>query len=72
MEKPCTASWAAVCFQTWYIMRNLLESKHHDLQDKIFDVILNKGEGTIVPFEGFDKDRFDRLIRQHPKIVMKH
>ncbi len=59
-------------FQTWYIMRNLLESKHHDLQDKIYEVILNKGEGTIVPFAGFDKDRFDRLIRQHPKIVMKH
>ncbi len=59
-------------FQTWYIMRNLLESRHHDLQDKIFDVILNRGEGTIVPFEGFDKQRFDGLIREHPKIVMKH
>lgn len=59
-------------FQTWYIMRNLLESKHHDLQDKIYDVILNRGEGTLMPFDAFDKKKFDRLIQEHPKIVMKH
>ena len=59
-------------FQTWHIMRNLLESKHHDLQDKIYEVILNRGEGTLVPFHEFDRDRFGQLIRQHPKIVLKY
>lgn len=59
-------------FQTWYIMSNLLKSKVHKLQDKIYEVILNKGQGTIVPFHAFDRDGFDRIIRQHPKIILKY
>ena len=31
-------------FQTWYIVRNLLMSTKHPLQEKIYEVILNKGE----------------------------
>ena len=58
-------------FQTWYIMSNLLKSKVHKLQDKIYEIILNKGQGTIVPFHEFDRDGFDRAIRQHPKIILK-
>ena len=58
-------------FQTWYIMSNLLTSKVHKLQDKIYEIILNKGQGTVVPFHGFDRDGFDKAIRQHPKIILK-
>ncbi|MCH7623313.1 MAG: zinc-binding dehydrogenase, partial [Nitrospinae bacterium] len=58
-------------FQTWYIMSNLLKSKVHKLQDKIYEIILNKGQGTVVPFHGFDCDGFDKAIRQHPKIILK-
>ena len=58
-------------FQTWYIMSNLLQAKSHQLQDKIYDVILNRGQGTIVPFDKFDRDVFNRIVQQHPKVIFK-
>lgn len=59
-------------FQTWFTMSNLLMSKGHDLQDKIYDVILNKGEGTIFPFHEFDREQFEQAIQSHPKIIFKY
>lgn len=59
-------------FQTWYILSNLLKSKGHDLQDKIYDVILNKGEGTVIPFHSFDKDTFEKSIQKYPKIIFNY
>ena len=59
-------------FQTWYIMSNLLKSKAHKLQDKIYEVILNRGQGTIVSFDKFDPDVFGQTIQQHPKVIMKY
>ncbi len=59
-------------FQTWFIMSNLLQSKGHDLQDKIYDVILNKGEGTLFPFKNFEKKAFEKAFQKHPKIILKY
>jgi threonine 3-dehydrogenase len=59
-------------FQTWYIMNNLLKSKSHNLQDNIYEVILNRGQGTIVPFDKFDREVFGRVIQQHPKVILKY
>lgn len=59
-------------FQTWYITSNLLMSRGHSLQDKIYDVILNRGQGTVVPFKTFDKTQFEKAITSHPKIVLKY
>jgi len=59
-------------FQTWFTMSNLLMSKGHDLQDKIWEVILNKGEDTLFPFKDFDPDTFEQAIKTHPKIVLKY
>ncbi len=58
-------------FQTWFVLSNLLKSKGHNLQEKIFDVILNKGEGTIFPFHEFDAQQFEKAITEHPKIILK-
>ena len=59
-------------FQTWYILSNLLQSKGHDLQEKIYEVILNRGEGTLFPFREFDPERFEAAITAHPKIILKY
>lgn len=59
-------------FQTWFIMSNLLQSKGHDFQDKIYDVILNKGEGTLFPFNEFKKETFEQAFQNHPKIILKY
>jgi len=59
-------------FQTWYTTSNLLTSSGHNLQDKIYDIILNKGEGTVFPFHQFDRGSFEKAIQEHPKIVFKY
>ncbi|NIP99762.1 MAG: zinc-binding dehydrogenase [Nitrospinaceae bacterium] len=59
-------------FQTWYIVNNLLTSQGHDLQDKIWEVILNKGEGTIFPFHPFDREPFEQAIQTNPKSILKY
>ena len=59
-------------FQTWYIVNNLLTSKGHGLQDKIWEVILNKGEGTVFPFHEFDRDTFEEAIKNNPKTILKY
>ena len=59
-------------FQTWYILSNLLKSKSHNLQDKIYEVILNRGQGTIVSFDKFDRGEFSQTIQQHPKVILKY
>jgi threonine 3-dehydrogenase len=58
-------------FQTWYVTKGLLESKTNGIQEKIHDVILKGGEGTIVPIASFEKDSFERTISAHPKVLLK-
>jgi len=59
-------------FQTWYILSNLLMARGNLLQDKIYDVILNKGKNTIYPFKDFNKTTLEKAITSHPKIVLKY
>ncbi len=59
-------------FQTWFTMSNLLMSKGHDLQDKIYDVILNKGKDTLFDFTAFEPETFEKAIQSHPKIILKY
>ena len=59
-------------FQTWYILSNLLMARGNSLQDKIYDVILNKGINTIYPFKDFNKTTLEEAITSHPKIVLKY
>lgn len=59
-------------WETWHLGRNLLESRRSDLQDKIWDVILRRGEGTVTSFADFDPASFEAMITKHPKILFKH
>ncbi|HME92430.1 MAG TPA: zinc-binding dehydrogenase [Myxococcaceae bacterium] len=58
-------------FETWHITRNLLESRDPNLHDLIWNVMLNRGEGTIERFAEFDRDRFEKQINTHPKVLLK-
>ncbi|QPJ61596.1 MAG: alcohol dehydrogenase catalytic domain-containing protein [Candidatus Nitronauta litoralis] len=59
-------------FQTWFILSNLLKSREHHLQEKIFNIILNKGKETIIPFHSFERTAFEKAIQKHPKIIFKY
>lgn len=58
-------------FRTWFMTRNLLEAEHNGIQQKIYEVILNRGEGTVVPVEDFNVQDFERAILNHPKVLIK-
>ncbi len=58
-------------FETWHITRNLLESRDPNIHDLIWEVILKRGEGTIVPFSEYDPPRFEEKIRANPKVLLR-
>ena len=53
-------------FGTWEITRNLLETESNGIQQAVWDVILNRGEGTMVDIEDWAADTFEEAIRTHP------
>ncbi len=58
-------------FSTWDMTRNLLENRNNGIQDAVWDVILNRGEDTIVTIDDWEKQRFENRIRCHPKVVIR-
>ena len=58
-------------FKTWELTRNLLENRSNGIQDAIYDVILNGGQDTLVDFDTWQRDDFERRIKAHPKVVLR-
>jgi threonine 3-dehydrogenase len=58
-------------FDTWEITRALLEDQTNGIQDAIYEIILAKGEGSIVHIEEWEKESFEEVIRQHPKPIIQ-
>jgi len=54
-------------FQTW----RMLSDKTNGIQEKIWSIMLNKGNDTILPFESYTKERFEKKMAKHPKILIK-
>ena len=59
-------------FETWHITRHLLESRDPNIHDLIWEVILNRGEGTVVDFCDYDPASFQASISSHPKMVIRY
>lgn len=58
-------------FATWETTRALLEQKENGIHDKLRDVILNGGMGSILPFTEYTKERFEDMMQSHPKILLQ-
>jgi threonine 3-dehydrogenase len=57
-------------FETWQIAQRVLSDKTNGIQSKIWDVILNRGSGTIVPFKDYTPDSFESALNNHPKLLL--
>lgn len=57
-------------WQTWETTRDLLEDRSNEIQEKIFDIILNKGDDTIMPIGAYTKEVFETKMMMHPKILI--
>jgi len=58
-------------FATWQTTERVLADKSNGIQDKIWDIILKKGKGTVVSFADYDKDAFEKALNEHPKMMFK-
>ncbi len=56
-------------FQTWQIAQNILADRTNGVADKIWEIILKKGEGTIINFSEFKKEDFEKAMKNNPKVI---
>lgn len=58
-------------FKTWQISQRMLSDKSNGIQDAIWNVMLKKGEGTILDFHAFSPEGFEKAMEGNPKVVFK-
>ena len=58
-------------FGTWEMTRALLENPTNGIQDAVWEVILNAGNGTRVHIDDWEPDHFEAMIRTHPKVLIE-
>jgi len=58
-------------FRTWQIAQRILNDKTNGIQDAIWNVILKKGKGTIIPFKDFTPESFEKAMNENPKIIFE-
>ncbi|MEK7107066.1 MAG: zinc-binding dehydrogenase [Patescibacteria group bacterium] len=58
-------------FRTWQIAQRVLSDKTNGVQDAIWNVILKKGKGTILDFNKFTPESFEKAMNENPKIIFK-
>lgn len=58
-------------FSTWQVAQRVLSDKSNGVQDKIWNIIMKKSKGTIIPFSDYDNDSFEKAMNEHPKVIFK-
>lgn len=58
-------------WETWETTRSLMENHANQVQDKLFNVILNQGKDTILPISEFSKEKFEEMMAKHPKFLIQ-
>lgn len=58
-------------FQTWEMTRALLENQMAGIQEAVWDVLLNRGDGTLVDIEDWERGAFEAMIKKNPKVLIR-
>ncbi len=58
-------------WQTWDITKSLMENVSNGVQEKLFNVILDRGHGTILPIADYTKEKFEEMMVKHPKFLLQ-
>jgi threonine 3-dehydrogenase len=58
-------------FRTWTLTQRLLEDRANGIQSKIVDLVLHGGRDTVLDIADFEPQRFETLMRDHPKILVR-
>jgi len=58
-------------FETWELGDKILSDRSNGVQEKMWKVILKEGKGTIIPFEKYSQEEFEKAMQENPKIIFK-
>jgi threonine 3-dehydrogenase len=58
-------------WETWETTRRLMEDVSNGVQEKLFNVILDRGNGTILPIQEYNKEKFEEMMAKHPKFLIQ-
>ncbi len=58
-------------WQTWETTKMLLEKKENDIQEKLWSVLLNNGDGSILPIADYSVEKFEKMMQENPKFLIK-
>ena len=58
-------------FRTWQTSQRMLSDKTNGIQEKIWSIMLKEGNDTILPFDSYTKEMFEKKMARHPKILIK-
>ncbi len=56
---------------TWEITKKLFEDKSNQVAEKLWTVLLNNGKGTILDIKDYSKEKFEEMLKEHPKFIIK-
>ncbi|MEK7084374.1 MAG: hypothetical protein AAB932_04020, partial [Patescibacteria group bacterium] len=56
-------------FKTWQTAQRVLSDRTNGVQDKMWQIILKEGNGTIIPLSQFSKELVEARMNEHPKIL---
>ena len=51
--------------------RALLENQMAGIQEAVWDVLLNRGDGTLVDIEDWERGAFEAMIKKNPKVLIR-
>ncbi len=58
-------------WDTWEITKKLFEDQTNHIAEKLWSVLLNGGEGTILNIRDYSKEKFEKMLIEHPKFIIK-
>ena len=56
-------------FETWQISQRILFDKSNGIQDKIWNIILKGGKGTVLHLSKFEPSEFEKSMNENVKII---
>ena len=56
-------------FKTWQIAQRVLSDESNGIQDKVWNIIMKQGKGTIIPLSEFSPELVEARMNEHPKLV---
>lgn len=56
-------------FQTWQTAQRVLSNHSNEVQDKMWNIIMKQGNGTIIKLSEYSKELMEQRMAEHPKLV---